>query len=100
VSARLRIALTGFFALDGFVYASWAVRVPAVKHQTGASPAALGLALLGMSAGAVATMVVSGAQCRRFGSRELTVASGALLCAALLLPALGAALVAYLTRRG
>ena len=88
VSVSLRIALTGFFALDGFVYASWAVRVPAVKQQTAASPAALGLALLGMSAGAVATMLVSGALCRRFGSRQLTVASGALLCAALLLPPL------------
>jgi MFS family permease len=88
VSVRLRIALTGFFALDGFVYASWAVRVPAVKQQTGASPAALGLALLGMSAGALATMLISGALCRRFGGRELTVASGALLCAALLLPPL------------
>jgi MFS family permease len=88
VSAGLRIALTGFFALDGFVYASWAVRVPAVKQQTGASPAVLGLALLGMSAGAVATMLVAGALCRKFGSRELTVASGALLCGALLLPPL------------
>jgi MFS family permease len=88
VSVSLRISLTGFFALDGFVYASWAVRVPAVKQQTGASPAALGLALLGMSAGALATMLISGSLCRRFGSRQLTVASGALLCAALLLPPL------------
>jgi len=88
VARGLRLALTGFFALDGFVYASWAVRVPAVKQQTGASPAALGLALLGMSAGALATMLISGALCRRFGSRQLTVASGALLSAALLLPPL------------
>ncbi len=88
MTASLRLALTGFFAIDGFIYASWAVRVPAVKQQTGASPAALGLALLGMSAGALATMLVSGALCRRFGSRELTVAAGALLSAALLLPPL------------
>jgi MFS family permease len=88
VARSLRLALTGFFALDGFVYASWAVRVPAVKQQTGASPAALGLALLGMSAGALATMLISGALCRRFGSRQLTVVSGALLSAALLLPPL------------
>jgi MFS family permease len=88
VTASLRVALTGFFAIDGFIYASWAVRVPAVKQQTGASPAALGLALLGMSAGALATMLISGALCRRYGSRELTVASGALLSCALLLPPL------------
>jgi MFS family permease len=89
VSARLRIALTGFFALGGFVYASWAVRLPALKQQTGASPAALGLALLlGMSAGAVAAMLVSGALCRKLGSRQLTAASGASLCGSLLLPPL------------
>jgi MFS family permease len=88
VSVRLRIALTGFFAIDGFSYASWAVRVPAVKQQTGASPGALGLALLGMSAGAVATMLISGALCRRFGSRRLTVAAGVLLSLTLLLPPL------------
>jgi MFS family permease len=88
VEVRLRIALTGFFAIDGFSYASWAVRVPAVKQQTGASPGALGLALLGMSAGAVATMLISGALCRRFGSRQLTVASGVLLSLTLLLPPL------------
>jgi MFS family permease len=86
--ARQRIALTGFFAVHGFIFANWAVRVPAVKEQTGASAGALGLALLGMSAGAVATMLISGALCRRFGSRRLTVASCALLSVTLLLPPL------------
>jgi MFS family permease len=73
-----------------------------VKEQTAASPAALGLALLGASGGAVATMAISGALCRRFGSRPLTVAGGAALSAALLLPplarsalALGLALVVF-----
>src|SRR5215469_15809899 len=70
-----RVALSAIFAVHGFMFASWAVRVPAVKQQTGASPAALGLALLGLSAGAVATMLIAGALCRRFGSRQLTVPS-------------------------
>lgn len=48
---RLRIALTIFFALDGFIFAGWVVRIPAVKEQTGASASTLGLALLGVSAG-------------------------------------------------
>jgi MFS family permease len=86
--AGQRIALTGFFAVHGFMYANWAVRVPAVKEQTGASAGTLGLALLGMSAGAVTTMLIAGALCRRFGSRRLTVASCALLSVTLLLPAL------------
>ena len=57
---RLRVAITAFFAVHGFIFASWAVRVPAVKQQTGASSGTLGLALLGLSAGAVATMLVAG----------------------------------------
>jgi MFS family permease len=100
--AGQRIALTGFFAVHGFMYANWAVRVPALKEQTGASPGTLGLALLGMSAGAVTTMLIAGALCRRFGSRRLTVASCALLSVTLLLPpltrsatALGLALLVF-----
>jgi MFS family permease len=100
--AVLRSATTAFFAIDGFIFASWAVRIPAVKEQTAASPAALGLALLGASGGAVATMSISGALCRRFGSRPMTVAGGAALSVALLLPplarsapALGLALVVF-----
>lgn len=63
-SARLRTALTVFFALDGFLFAGWVVRIPAIKHQTGASAATLGLALLGVSAGAVVTMMFTGRLCR------------------------------------
>jgi len=83
----LRGCLTTFFALDGFIFASWAVRVPAIKAQVGASPAALGLALLGLSAGSIATMTLSGALCRRAGSRNVVVASAAMLSALLVLPA-------------
>jgi MFS family permease len=85
---RLRVAVTVFFAMDGFVFATWAVRIPAVKAAVGASPAALGLALLGVSGGAIATMALSGALCRRFGSARVVVGSAAWLSVALLLPAL------------
>jgi MFS family permease len=85
---RVRAAATAFFAVDGFIFASWAVRIPAVKEATHASPAALGLALLGASGGAVATMAISGALCRRFGSNRMIVAGGVLLSGALLLPPL------------
>jgi MFS family permease len=82
---RARAALTAFFATDGFIFASWAVRVPAIKQQTGASPAALGLALLGLSTGAVATMLVAGMLCHRFGAGPTTVGSCVLLSLTLLL---------------
>jgi MFS family permease len=86
--ARARIAITVFFAVDGFIFASWAVRIPAVKAAVGASPAALGIALLGASGGAIATMTLTGALCRRLGSARVVVAGGAWLSLALLLPAL------------
>lgn len=99
---RLRIALTVFFALDGFVFAGWVVRIPAIKHQTGATAAALGLALLGVSAGAVVTMMLTGRLCRRYGSHQVTVVCAILLSLSVALPplthsalALGAVLLLF-----
>lgn len=86
-SARLRIALTVFFALDGFLFAGWVVRIPAIKQQTGASASTLGLALLGVSAGAVITMMLTGRLCRRYGSHVVTVCCGTLLALSIALPA-------------
>ncbi|MEU5954573.1 MFS transporter [Streptomyces sp. NPDC047525] len=86
--ARLRVALTVFFALDGFIFAGWVVRIPAIKEQTGASASDLGLALLGVSAGAVITMTLTGRLCRRFGSHPVTVACGVLLALSIALPPL------------
>ncbi|MFF6996721.1 MFS transporter [Streptomyces sp. NPDC008313] len=85
---RLRLALTAFFALDGFVFAGWVVRIPAVKEQTGASAGELGLALLGVSAGAVITMTLTGRLCHRFGSHPVTVVSAVLLALSVALPPL------------
>ncbi|MFF0433666.1 MFS transporter [Streptomyces sp. NPDC004327] len=86
--ARLRSALTLFFALDGFLFAGWVVRIPAIKQQTGASAGDLGLALLGVSAGAVVTMTLTGRLCRRYGSHPVTVAAAVLLSLSLTLPPL------------
>ncbi|MET9651221.1 MFS transporter [Streptomyces sp. NPDC006460] len=86
--SRLRSALTLFFALDGFLFAGWVVRIPAIKQQTGSSAGDLGLALLGVSAGAVVTMTLTGRLCRRYGSHAVTVATAVLLSLSIALPAL------------
>ncbi|MEV6327634.1 MFS transporter [Streptomyces sp. NPDC051909] len=85
---RLRTALTLFFALDGFLFAGWVVRIPAIKQQTGASAGDLGLALLGVSAGAVVTMTLTGRLCRRYGSHLVTVVTAVFLSLSLALPPL------------
>lgn len=84
----LRVALTAFFAMDGFLFAGWVVRIPAIKAQTGAGAGTLGLALLGVSAGAVAFMMLTGRLCRRFGSHSVTTASAAALALSIVLPPL------------
>ncbi|MGY5055511.1 MFS transporter [Streptomyces sp. 900105755] len=88
--------------MDGFVFAGWVVRIPAVKEQTGASAGALGLALLGVSAGAVITMMFTGRLCRRYGSHPVTVVCAVLLSLSVALPplthsvpALGAVLLVF-----
>ncbi|MGW0911732.1 MFS transporter [Streptomyces sp. NPDC002784] len=85
---RLRIALTVFFAMDGFVFAGWVVRIPAIKEQVNASAGSLGLALLGVSAGAVITMTLTGRLCRRYGSHPVTVVCAVLLSLSVALPPL------------
>ncbi|MCI3275269.1 MFS transporter [Streptomyces cylindrosporus] len=99
---RLRVAITVFFALDGFIFAGWVVRIPAIKEQTGASASTLGLALLGVSAGAVITMMLTGRLCRRYGNHQVTVVCGILLSLSVALPplthsalALGAVLLVF-----
>ncbi|MFF5141849.1 MFS transporter [Streptomyces sp. NPDC013157] len=88
--------------MDGFIFAGWVVRIPAIKEQTGASASALGLALLGVSAGAVITMTFTGRLCRRYGSHPVTVACAVLLSLSVALPplthsvpALGAVLLVF-----
>jgi MFS family permease len=99
---RTRLLVTAFFALDGFLFANWVVRVPAVKAHVGASAGSLGLALLGISAGAVLTMMLAGKLCSRFGSGPVIVLFATVMSLALVAPArvssvaaLGAVLVAF-----
>ncbi|MFF9090143.1 MFS transporter [Streptomyces sp. NPDC014991] len=98
----LRAAITAFFALDGFLFAGWVVRIPDIKHQTHASAGALGLALLGVSAGGVLTMTLTGRLCRRYGSHPVTVVCMVVLALSVALPplthsapALGAVLLLF-----
>ena len=81
------MVITSFFALDGFVFAGWVVRIPAVKADVHASAGVLGLALLCVSAGAVIAMGPVGRFCVRFGTHRVTAASSALMCASVALPA-------------
>ncbi|WP_370152669.1 MFS transporter [Streptacidiphilus sp. EB129] len=81
-----RTALTVFFALDGFLFAGWVVRIPAIKTEVHASAAQLGLALLCVSFGALAVMTGVGRLCLRYGNHPVTAGAAVLLSASAALP--------------
>jgi MFS family permease len=83
-----RRALVVVFFLDAAAIGSWAPHVPGVKRDLALSSGTLGLALLGLAAGAVSAQLAAGALAARTGSRPVTTASLALLAVALPLPVL------------
>lgn len=86
-SARAaRIAVSVIFFINGFGFASWVPHIPTVQTRLGLSPSHLGLALLAMAAGALASMPLSGAMVARFGSRAMTMGGSVLFCALVALP--------------
>ncbi len=83
-AGRARVGAGACFLLTGFVYASWASRVPAVKDVLGLGDGGFAVALLGLEAGAVLGLQLGGIVVPRVGSRPALVA----FSCALLLPGL------------
>jgi MFS family permease len=84
--SRLRAAVAVLFALDGFLFGSWAARVPDVSAATGAGHTALGVALLCLSVGALACMQLTGALCARLGTGLTAALAGTAASASAVLP--------------
>ncbi len=77
------------FAASGFAFASWASRIPQVKHRLGLDPSALGLTLLAIAAGSVIALPLSGPVVGRFGSRRTVATMARLAGAGLAIVAVG-----------
>ncbi len=65
------------FCLFGVFWGSWAAVLPAIQENTGASKAALGLALAFVTAGSVPAMLAAGRAVDRYGARAVAGACGA-----------------------
>lgn len=85
ISAARRGVLVIFF-LHGLVFATWVSRIPSVKSALGLSTGRLGLALLGIAAGCIISMPLTGFLVSRVGSRPVTSVSTLVFAAALALP--------------
>jgi MFS family permease len=90
---RARAATTAIYAATGFVFATWASRIPAVQDRLSLSDGALGVAFLALNAGAVLGLPGGGALVAQIGSRRALRTGFAVyppaLVAASLAPALG-----------
>ena len=80
VSAGVRATYAAFIS-TGFVFASWASRIPQVRDELRLDPAQLGLVLLAIAAGSLVSLPLSGAAVGRYGSQR-TVTFMALVNAA------------------
>ena len=84
---RARVGAAICFLLTGFVFASFASRVPALKEGLGVTHGQLALAFVGLNAGAIVGLQFGGIVVPRSGSRAALIASLVLFACALVVPA-------------
>lgn len=85
--ASLAVFLT--FFLNGFNFASWASRLPAVRDALGLSPEQLGVLLLVAALGSLAALPLSGVVVQRLGARRTIVGFAVVNVTGLTLAAVG-----------
>lgn len=71
------------FFIAGFAGAAWAALVPFAKAHADVSDGALGLLLLCLGIGSIATMPIAGACAPRFGCRQVMIVAALVMAAAL-----------------
>jgi MFS family permease len=80
---RTRLAVSLFYFGQGIAFASWASRIPDIKHKLNLSDAALGSILLALPLGQLCTMPVSAKLVTRYGSKKLLTITAPLYVVAL-----------------
>ena len=82
-SGTIRISVKIFFFISGFVFATWASRIPALQARLHLNDAQLGSLLFALPAGLMVSMPLAGFLLAKFNSRTIMLA-GALLYISLL----------------
>ncbi|MGI8650025.1 MAG: MFS transporter, partial [Rubrobacter sp.] len=88
-----RLAVITIFFLNGFGFANWVVRIPAVQENVGIGAGALGFGLLGLALGSLVSMPLIGGLVSRFGSRPVVVVAVLVFSTVVPLPALATTLL-------
>ena len=80
---RARWAALGIFLINGVVIASWVAHIPLIKERFGLSDGALGLTLLVIALGSIASLMLTGGVIARVGSRIVNGVAVLAFCATL-----------------
>lgn len=82
-----RLAIAAVFFANGFAFANWAARIPAVREGLRLSDGELGTALFAIGAGALLAFRLTACWNAVWGARRVTAVAGLLSCALLAAPA-------------
>ena len=85
--SKARAATAAIFFLNGFGFASWVSRIPAVRQALNLTDGALGTALLATGVGALVAFPLAGRGSAISGASALTIATGLAYCVVLPGPA-------------
>ena len=80
---RIRLAVSLFYFGQGIAFASWASRIPDIKHTLNLSDGALGSILLALPLGQLCTMPISGGLVTKYGSKAILTLTAPLYVLAL-----------------
>jgi MFS family permease len=81
--SQARAATAAIFFLNGFGFATWVSRIPAVRQALNLTEGALGTALLAIGVGALVAFPFAGRGSVIRGARALTIATGLAYCVVL-----------------
>ena len=73
-----RIAVSVFFFIAGFTFATWASRIPHIQYKLGLNEAMLGSVLLALPAGLMVSLLIAGALVAKLGSKNVLIAAAVL----------------------
>ncbi|WP_019135001.1 MFS transporter [Cellulomonas massiliensis] len=90
--SRASVAVFVVFVLNGFNFATWASRLPAIRDGLGFSPAQMGALLLVGSVGSLLALPVSGLVVERLGARRTVAVFATINATGLSIAAAGVAL--------
>lgn len=68
---KMRVAVSTFYFCQGLCFASWASRIPDIKHALNLSEAGLGSILLALPVGQLLTLPFSGRLVTKYGSKNI-----------------------------